>query len=264
MSEPRVSRATLAVAGLLVALSLAGCSQEGKLVQNPLPASGVGADFAFVTHTDTTVVLNIRFKIDVHVANACELQHNVLALRLLGTNPVVYEISPSARYNADDKCTLDTSGPRDTVLTLNVNGVPLGKADGAALTTDVGAYTFQVVTPGAPPITLVVDSLVTDFTANTAQFDVRVEDATTGAPIAGANVAVDQLGAGGTATPLDSLLTDAQGLASPIMVPAPVDTAGAPNLPYRVRVVSGVKSTVFSAPSFPARFLRREKLVIRI
>src|SRR5690242_15112110 len=121
MSDPRApgrARALPAVLGLLAALALAGCSQEGKLVQTPLPVNAVGADFAFVTHTDTTVVLNIRFKIDVHVANACESQHNVLALRLLGTDPVVYQISPSARYNADDKCTLDAAGPRDTVLTL--------------------------------------------------------------------------------------------------------------------------------------------------
>jgi len=267
------TRATGALVGLAVAalyaivgaLVLTGCSQEGKLVQNQLPVKAVGADFAIIVHTDTTATINARFKVLVHVQNACEAQHNVLVLRLVGTAPPVYQITPEARYNADDKCALDLGGPRDTVLTLNVNGILFGKkGTTSGLSADIVDYVFQVQAVGAPTLTYVVDSLVTDFTPNTAQFDVRVEDATTGAVVPGATVAVDQLGPGGAATALDSLLTDSQGLADSIRVAAPADTAGAPNLPYRVRVALGARTAQLSVPSFPARLLRREKIVIRL
>jgi hypothetical protein len=76
-------------------------------------------------------------------------------------------------------------------------------------------------------------------------------------------VAIDQLGAGGSATPLDSALTSAAGKVA-LVVPAPADTAGGPSLPYRARVTLGARLRVVSVPSFPARILRREKIVVRI
>src|SRR5260221_5625598 len=141
MSDRRGSSRSAGALGIrsaaaLLALVLAGCSQEGKLVQTQLPVRGVGADFAIVTHSDTTATINARFKVLVHVQNACEAQHNVLVLRFIASNPVAYQITPEARYNADDKCSIDLSGPRDTVLTLNVNGLLFGKKGGPGLTSD--------------------------------------------------------------------------------------------------------------------------------
>jgi hypothetical protein len=258
---PRRFRALLPLAALALAFALAGCAQEGKLIETPLPVTAVATDYDLIAHTDTTATINVRFKIVTHVKNPCESQHNVLELRRIDGTSIVYQIIPLARYNADDKCTQSPPGELDTALVLNVNGLIFGKA--VSNGTDVVSYSFQVETPGAASLTLVVDSLITDTTPGTAQFVVRVEDATTGGVLAGANVAIDQLGAGGSATPLDSALTDAGGLAT-ITVPAPADTAGGPSLPYRARVTSGASLRVVSVPSFPARILRREKLVVRI
>ncbi len=260
--RPALLRAAALIAALAGALALAGCAQEGKLVQNPLPVNALATTFDLIAHTDTTATINARFKIQVHVVNGCEAQHSVIELRRIDGNPTIYQLLPQARYNADDKCVSDPPLVRDTVLTLDVNGLIFGKK--VSNGENVVSYQFEVATPGAASLTLVADSVVTDMTPGTSQFVVRVEDQLTGAIVGSATVAIDQLGAGGTATPLDSALTDnVTGIAT-VTVPAPADTAGAPNLPYRVRVSNGASLRVVSMPSFPARYLRREKIVVRL
>jgi len=265
---PRRPRLLALLAALVAVLALVGCSQEGKLVQAPLPVDAVAVSFLpvnvgrLVSGPIINRSINVRFKIVTHVANACEAQHALLELRAFGSPATAYQISPLARYNADDKCVQLVQAEGDTAYILDVNGVFFGKTD-SATTTDAEHYQIVITTAGAPPITFALDSLVTDLTPNTAEFDVRVEDRTTGAVVPGVTVAIDQLGAGGSATPLDSVLTGADGLAT-VTVPAPADTAGAPNLPYRARVTLGPTLRVVSMAAFPARFLRREKIVVRL
>src|SRR5229473_5842287 len=103
-----------AVLALAAAVLLAGCSQEGKLIQTPLPVRGVALSYDVVRRTSLTdtvsvdsAIVNVPFKILAHAANPCEAQHAVLELRRLGTPQLpVYDMSPLARYNADDKCVL--------------------------------------------------------------------------------------------------------------------------------------------------------------
>lgn len=260
-------RPLLLVAALCGGLALAGCSQEGKLIQTPLPVTAVATSYLPVTTAYLASgpvlnrIINVRFKIVVHAQNACEAQHAVLELQRIDTNPATYRITPVARYNADDACVSLAPGAFDTTLVLDVNGVIFGRTDSTAV--EVEKYPFQVIATNGPAIADTLDSLITDTTPNTAQFLVRVEDSALGGILENATVAIDQLGAGGSATPLDSALTGLDGYAT-VTVPAPADTAGAPNLPYRARVTLGARSRTVSMPSFPARLLRREKIVVRI
>lgn len=257
------ARLALAVLACAAAAVTVGCSQEGKLIQTPLPVHAVAADFQVTGVTDTTHTLNVRFKISVHVRNACEAQHALLQLQRIDGTPTVYRITPVARYAADDRCVQGTLGEVDTVITLNVNGLFLGRISPTQIVNDIP---FQIVSTGADPILFDVDTLVTVTGADSAGFLVRVEHANADS-VPGATVAIDRLDAGGVATPLDSVLTGSSGLARltfPVTVTSLADTVDVPILPYRVRVTAGASSEILSVPTFPARLWRREKIVVRL
>src|SRR5689334_12277764 len=140
-------RAAAALVALLAVLALAGCSQEGRLVQSPLPARGVAMEFIEThrggardtTQIHTSVVYG-RFKILVHASNPCEAANTTLQLRRFD-NPTLYEITPVARYNADDACVSRPPAVLDTAQTLKVNGV---------LMLGPQAYGFRVLSAGGP------------------------------------------------------------------------------------------------------------------
>src|SRR5690349_9199029 len=125
----------LALAG---ALGAAGCAQEGKLVETPLPTLAVATDFNVIAHTDTTAFITVRIKILTHVHNPCESQHNVLELHRIDATPPIYQVIPVARYNADDACVLQPAVERDSVLTLILTALPFGRKVNNGL--DVTSY----------------------------------------------------------------------------------------------------------------------------
>ena len=253
MFNPRRALLTLAPCAALAA----GCAQEGKLVDAPLPVNGVSYDLVFVRDTtiSTTVVttMDVHFKISVHAANACEARHGFLELRSVGTSTApTYILRPTARYNLGDACTALGATPIDTVLTLTVSGVTL---------TDTEIQPFQVETSNGPALQAPVDTLIHATTASTIRFQVRVEDRVGGAAVAGATVEIEQLG-GGSPVSLGSGVSDANGLFA-LDTPSS-GAAGAATLPYRVTVTSGPDSRVISMPAFPARGQSRERIVVRL
>lgn len=247
--------------GLVVLLACvaiaAGCAQEGKLIDTPLPVNGVSYDLEFVRDTtqapalDTT--MTVHFKISVHAATPCEARRGLLELRRVGTTAApVYVLRPVARYNIGDACTALGTTPSDTVLTLTVTGL---------VVTFPAVQPFQVETSNGPAIETDVDTLIHAPTASTIRFQVRVEAQATGALVAGATVAIEQLG-GGSPVLLGSGPTDANGLY--VLDTPSSGAAGVPTLPYRVTVTNGSTTRVISVPSFPARGQSRERVVVRL
>jgi hypothetical protein len=253
------------VLALAAAVLLAGCSQEGKLIQVPLPVRGVALEYDYVRRTaptDTTgidtTIINVPFKILAHSANPCEAQHAVLELRLLGIAPLlVYDMSPVARYNADDKCVLQTPAPVDTPLVLTINTLALVNSS-----TRRDSVNFRVENVGGLPFDLSVDSVITSPAASTVGFEVRVQSAATAAGIAGATVAIDTLLSGGVTVPVGSGTTDATGLYT-LNVPC-AGAVGDPGPMYRVTVNPGPNQLVFAVPSARPRCGRRERIYLRI
>ena len=255
MSERRPARAraqTLAAfAALLFAVLAQGCAQEGRLIETPLPVNGVAYDLSLVTPRDSVVLVNLRLKISVHVANACEARRGLLELRSLAPPPdTTFIIRPVARYNLDDPCTAVGGGPLDTVLTLTVTNLYIARN---------AVRPFRVETVGNPDIFVGVDSTFHAPTASTVRFQVRVESKTTGVALTAATVVIDQLGPTpatlGTATWNGSYYAlDASSAAA----------AGVEAIPYRITVTNGSDTQVISVPSFPARGQSRERVVVRI
>jgi hypothetical protein len=255
------------VLALAAAVLLAGCSQEGKLIQTPLPVRGVALEYDVVRRTDVTdttgidtTTINVPFKILLHAANPCEAKHPVLELRLLGVAPLlVYEMTPVARYNADDKCVLQTPTAVDTPIVLTVSTLTMVTA---AATARRDTVSFKVENAGGLPFYLTVDSVVTSSVVGTVGFEVRVQDATTAAPVLGATVAIDTVSSTGVTIPVGSGTTDAQGLYA-LNVPEG-GFSGEIGPRYRITVNPGPNQLVFYAPSAPSRCGRRERIYLRI
>jgi len=249
-----VSKVLLAlVASVLLA---AGCAQEGKLIDTPLPVNGIAWDI--VSLRDTTIstvitkVVDVHFKISVHAESPCEAQRGLLELSRTGSsiNPL-FVIQPIARYNLDDHCTQLAPGASDTVLTLTVSAVPLNNA---------AVLPFQVQATNGPGIAVAIDSTSHSPTAGTIQFEVTVQERLTGAVVPGATVTVEQTGT--TPGTIGTGVTDATGL---YVVSAPqTGVQGLPTLPYRVTVTDGVNTRVLELTAFPARTQLRERLVVRL
>jgi len=249
-----VSKVLLAlVASVLLA---AGCAQEGKLIDTPLPVNGVSWDIVTVSETADTVtvtrIVEVNFKISVHAESPCEAQRGLLELRNAGSSlSPLFTIRPVARYNLDDRCTALAPGASDTVLTLKV--APLTFKNSSALR-------FQVETANGPAIPTDIDSTAHSPVAGTIQFEVRVEGRASGAVIAGATVTIEQTGA--TPGTLGTGVTDAAGLYK-LNTPQ-TGIQGLPTIPYRVTVTDGVSTQVISVPAFPARTQLRERVVVRL
>jgi hypothetical protein len=241
------------VASVLLA---AGCAQEGKLIDTPLPVNGVSWDI--VSIRDTTIstvitkVVDVHFKVSIHSESPCEAQRGLLELQRAGgsINPI-FVIKPVARYNLDDPCTALGSGASDTVFTLTVTALPINNA---------AVIAFQVATSNGPNIQTNIDSTNHSPTAGTTQFEVRVEGRASGAVIAGATVTIDELGS--TPGTLGTGVTDAQGMY--VLVTPRTGIQQLPTIPYRVTVTDGVTTRVVSVPAFPARTQLRERVVVRL
>ena len=249
-----MSRVLLAlVASVLLA---AGCAQEGKLIDTPLPVNGVSWDI--VSLRDTTIssvitkVVDVHFKISIHAESPCEAQRGLLELSRIGpASNSLFSIRPVARYNLDDRCTAYAPGASDTVLTLTVSALPINNAVVIA---------FQVATSNGPAIQTDIDSTNHSAVAGTTQFEVRVESRASGAAIVGATVTIEQTGL--TPGTLGTDVTNAAGLYK-LNTPQ-TGIQGLPTIPYRVTVTDGVTTRVISVPAFPARTQLRERVVVRL
>jgi len=249
-----VSKVLLAlVASVLLA---AGCAQEGKLIDTPLPVNSVSWDIVSIRDTTISTVItkivDVHFKISIHAESPCEAHRGLLELSRGGTtvNPT-FVITPVARYNLDDGCTTLTPGASDTVLTLNVTALPLANA---------AVVRFQVNPANGPLVTADVDTTNHSQVAGTTQFEVTVQGRTSGAAIAGATVTIEQTGA--TPGTLGAGVTDAAGLYK-LNTPQG-GIAQLPTIPYRITVTDGVTTRVISVPAFPARTQLRERVVVRL
>jgi len=257
----RFPRELLSLAIIVATVVLAvGCAQEGRIIEVPLPVNAIAFDqTTVVTDTFTTA----HFKIDAQTANPCEAQNGFLELRLITGSPDVRNIRPVARYNTDSPCTALPIVSGDSVFTLQVvNFRVRTRIDlpGPVDSVTNAPFLFQVETRNGPPITVVVDS-TWHTAANMVRFEVRVEAKGTGAVVAGATVAIDDLTTGSPVA-LGSGTTDAFGLyALDVPVAGALEAAV---LPYRVTVTNGSDQTVFTVRSAPARAQCRERVVIRV
>lgn len=253
----RLPRRLLAcsIAFATVALA-AGCAQEGRIIEVPLPVDAIAWDQVTVVADTTTTA---HFKINVQAQNPCEAENGFLELQLVGTapDPVLHIIRPVARYNTDSPCTAKPVAPSDSVLRLNVVGFRVRTAADPFNVANI----FQVETRNGPPITVVIDSTDWNTAANMVRFEVRVEAKGTGTVVAGATVAIDDMTTGSPVA-LGSGTTDGSGLFA-----LDVPHAGAfevAALPYRVTVTNGTDQTVLTVRSAPARVQCRERVVIRV
>jgi hypothetical protein len=268
-----VSKAVLALAASV--LLAAGCAQEGKLIDVPLPVNGVSTDILY-TRSDTTrnsqlvitkitKVYQVNFKISIHAASPCEAHRGLLELRNAGSSLFPkFTIRPVARYNLDDQCTALPAGESDSVFTLTVASLPLAItpfSDAGAQLPDVSApLIFQVETTNGPTITTVADSAYHSQVGGTTQFDVRVERQATADSVAGATVTIEQLGSSPAVLGIGT--TNAGGRY--VLNTPNSGIQGIGTIPYRVTVTDGVTTRVVSVPSFPARTQFRERVVVRL
>ena len=256
MSDRR--RAAPALVALLVSVVLAaGCSQEGRLIDTPLPVNGVSFDRLAIRDTIISGVVtkffDIHFKVSIHAANPCERVSGLLELRREGPAIApVFIIRPVARYNADDRCANDPPGESDSVLTLSVVGTGVTALD---------RHRFRVETSNGPAIEVPVDSSYHSPVASTIQFEVHVEAQATGDSVAGASVTLEDLSGATPGLPATDV-TDASGIKT--FTVASTAAAGVATLPYRVTVTNGVTTRVLSMPAFPARGQSREIVYIRL
>ena len=247
--------AVLAFSFCALAAVVAGCSEEGKLIDVPLATRAVAYDQLNVVDTSaTTVAFTARFKVLVHAANPCEARHVLLELSRTGpTSTPTYVIKPVARYNADDAGVNLPAGESDTTITLTVNSLVIANQ---------GAYPFEVVSAGGPLFALSVDSTMHAPVASTIRFQVKVEDRLTASPVAGATVALDSLTVGGGVAPISSTTSDGGGLAT--FDVASTAAVGVESVRYQVTVTSGSNTVVMPVRAAPARGQSRERIFVRI
>jgi len=252
---------------LLAAAGLAGCSQEGKTVQNTLPVSGIAYDVTAYSETTvvddkvppvdtfrTTVTMDVRLKLETAYRNLCEARGG-LELRQIGTSLVpVYLVTPLARYTADEECNVGAAG--DTLQTITIH--PLIKSWYSFEVPPVFAR-MQVAGESGPPIEFNIRQDLATPGADSTLYDILVEDATTGLPIEGALVAVQQYG---TPNILGEGTTSAAGRFS--FSVAYGILPGAPGDAYVVKVSYAGRITVLEVIDFPSLSRRREAIIVRV
>jgi len=238
-------------------LLMAGCAQEGKLIDVPLAVRGVAYDERSIADTSTVAIFfTTRFKVQVHAANPCEKKHVLLELSRVGpASAPIYTIRPIARYNADDACVNEPAGTSDTTVVITINSVSV--ANGASIP-------FIVTNNEGPNFPFAVDSTFHVPVPATMRFRVKVEGLTTGTAIAGASVQLDSLSVvGGGVGPIGSpVVTDALGLAV-IDVPSTVPV-GENAFRYQVTVTNGTDVRVMQVRDAPARGQSIERVYVRI
>ena len=266
-------RARLAALALLAAAGLAGCSQEGKTVQNALPVQGIAYDVTeYTTRNDTvynsdqtidyersktTVIMDVRLKLQTVYRNLCEARGG-LELRKVGPeiNPV-YIVTPLARYTADEDCNVGASG--DTLQTITIKDLRISAPLWYGVPDDTVLARMQVAGEAAPPIEFDVRHDLATPEADSTIYDIKVEDATTGLPIDGALVTVQQ---NGTPNILGEGTTSGGGKFSFSVAYGIIP--GTPGDAYIVKVSYAGRITVFQAIEFPSLSKRREAIVVRV
>jgi hypothetical protein len=264
-------RARIAALVLLAAAGLAGCSQEGKTVQNTLPVSGIAYDVTAYSETTvvddkvppvdtfrTTVSMDVRLKLETAYRNLCEARGG-LELRVLNTatprlDDDIYVVTPLARYTADEECNVGASG--DTLQTLLIN-LPI-KSWYSFETPPVFAR-MQVVGESGPPIEFEIRQDLATPGADSTLYDIKVEDAASGVPIEGALVSVQQYG---TPNILGEGTTSALGRFS--FSVAYGILPGAPGDAYIVKVSYAGRITLLEVIDFPSLSRRREAIIVRV
>lgn len=260
---------------LLAAAGLAGCSQEGKTVQNTLPVQGIAYDVTafrettFVNDTvapidtfTTNVTMDVRIKVQTVYRNLCEARGGLELRQVDGGTPlnpeIIYIVTPLARYTADEECNVGAAG--DTLQTITIRG--LFKSDTGLLSTLPPGTVFarmQVVGEGAQPIEFDLRYDLATSGADSTLYDIRVEDATSGLPLDGALVTVQE---NGTPNIIGEGTTSGGGKFS--FAVAYGGAAGDAGDPYIVKVSYAGRITVFRAIDFPSLSKRREAIVVRV
>ncbi len=266
-SHLRLVALVLAAAAAAV---LAGCSEEGRTIQNGLPVPGIAYDVTAYRETTTTAddrvapidtftttaFMDVRLKIQTVYRNGCEANAE-LELRLAGPDTQrVYIVTPVARYTADSECNVGTSG--DTLRTINVRGLALQWRN-TLTPADPVFVQMQVEGEGNPPIVFDIRYDLATVGSDSTLYDIKVEDATTGLALDGALVTVQQYG-----TP--NILgegTTAGGGRFAFALPAP-GAVGEDGERYVVKVSYAGRITLFRAIDFPSLNRRREAIVVRV
>ncbi len=203
--------------------------------------------------------MDVRLKLQTVYRNLCEARGG-LELRKVGPDSnTVYIVTPLARYTADEECNVGASG--DTLQTITIRN--LIRSQSGLLSSSLPSSTvflqMQVEGESAPPIKFDIRYDLATPGADSTIYDIKVEDATTGLPIDGALVTVQQngtpniLGEGTTSGGGKFLFSVAYGI-----IP------GTPGDAYIVKVSYAGRITVFQAIEFPSLSKRREAIVVRV
>jgi hypothetical protein len=266
----RFAALVLAAAAFAAAVVLAGCSQEGKTVQNALPVPGIAYDVTkytarndtiivngVATDTFTTVVMDVRLKVQTVYRNGCEARGG-LELRLIGADTSrVYVVSPVARYTADEDCNVGASG--DTLQTITLKDLTVVRKLTAGIPGDYVFARMQVEGADAPPFEFDIRHDLATPGSDSTLYDIEVEDATSGLPIDGALVTVQQHG---TPNNIGDGVTSGGGKFQFSVAYGVL--AGTPGDSYIVKVSYAGRITLFRAIDFPSLSKRREAIVVRV
>lgn len=270
---PRVfSRVRLAALVLAAAAAtvLAGCSEEGRTIQNALPVPGIAYDVtSYTTRNDTikvngvptdtltTVVMDVRVKVQTVFHNGCEARGG-LELRLEGPDTArVYVITPLVRYTADEECNVGMSG--DTLQTITIKDLIITRKLTIGIPADAVFAQMNVTGSDGPPISFDLRHDLATPSADSTLYDIKVEDATSGLALDGALVSVQEygtpniLGEGMTSGGGKFLFSVAYGV-----------LAGTAGDSYIVKVSYAGRITLFRAIDFPSLSKRREAIVVRV
>ncbi len=252
------------------AAALAGCSEEGRTIQNALPVPGIAYDVTrYTTRNDTikvngiptdtltTVVMDVRVKVQTVFHNGCEARGG-LELRLEGLDTArVYVITPLARYTADEECNVGLSG--DTLQTITIKDLIITRKLTVGIPADALFARMQVAGESGPPISFELRRDLATPGADSTTYDIKVEDATSGLALDGALVIVQQYG---TPNILGEGTTSGGG--KYLFAVAYGDSAGTSGDAYVVKVSYAGRITIFKAIDFPSLSKRREAIVVRV
>jgi hypothetical protein len=231
--------------------AILGCSQEGKTVQTQLPVQGVAYTAIFVDTlpSDTILTMNVRFKVQTQYFNGCEARGGIEIHS--ETNPSLFVLTPLARYTVDEACNIGISG--DTVQTLNVNAIIMKFSP-----TPDPPLSFEVRGANAPPVEIQL-SLDSAELLDSTRWEVRVQDAATAAPLAGAIVRIED--ASGPEVYGEGP-ADANGLY--VLERGCTGVVGEEDIHYVVKVSYSGRTAVLRMGSQPARCRRLESVFVRV
>jgi hypothetical protein len=255
----------LLAAALALSWALAGCSQEGRTIQNEDIVQGVSYDVSErirtitsdTTGSDTTWVMDVVLKVQIAYRNRCEAERSSLQLSLEGsTAEPLRVVTPIARYQADESCNVGASG--DTVLTVVIQNVPVVNA---------GYHSFAIRGDIPVQIDLRADGTLATFPDSlnpVTTYLVRVEDVQTGAPLSGAIVRIERgdtfelLGETTTNASGDAVVTENNGGPCSAWLLPPEST------PYLVKVSYSGRTMILNMDEHPARCGAPEKVIVRV